>query len=113
MKPCLTPICSIFLRRWLPAEHSADRATDRANWTTNTVTAVGTTTMPMMVLLRGATLLQERCMLRGIREAGFGITAFFLPASDGGPRRFFELAVAPDAEPQRGQPPLYFTARFL
>ena len=38
-------------------------------------------------------------MLRGIKEAGFGITAFFLPASDGGPGRFVELAVDLGAKP--------------
>ena len=85
----------------LPAEQSADRAADRADWTTNPATAVATTTMPMTVLPRSAALFQECRMLRGIKEAGFGIPAFFLPTSDGGPGRFFELAVDLDAKPER------------
>src|SRR5665213_243605 len=84
---------------WLP-EQSANRAADGANWTANTAGTVGTTPMPMMILIVGfpglarkAGFFQESRMLRGVKEAGFRIPAFVLPACDGGPGRFIELSV--------------------
>jgi hypothetical protein len=41
-------------------------------------------------------------MLRGVKETGFRIPAFILPARDGGPGRFFELSVDPSVKPERG-----------
>jgi hypothetical protein len=59
----------------------------------------------------GAAFFQERRMLRGVEEAGLGITVFFLPARNGGPGRFVELSVDLGAKSELGQPPLRFAAR--
>ena len=52
-------------------------------------------------LARRAAFFQECGMLRGVKEAGFRIPAFFLPACDGGSGRFFELSVDLCVKPER------------